>query len=368
MDWLRPSWVEIDLGAIRHNVGVLKEAVAPTDVCIVVKADGYGHGDVPVAAAAVEAGADLVAVALTEEGIRLREGGIEAPILVLSEPPAVAAPEMVTWGLTPTAYSHQFLDALAAAAGEPLDVHLKVNTGMQRVGADPEEALGLASKIAETPLLNLAGCWTHLAVAETDADYTKQQLDGFREVITALEEKGLQPVVLHVANSAGGLNYPDARYDMVRFGICSYGLRPGPDVGADLDLRPAMRVVSTVSYTRRLDKGERPSYGRRRALPADSTVATVPLGYADGLSRRYSEVGGEVLIGGLRHPFAGTVTMDQVVIDCGDHKVAVGDEVVLLGSQGEETITADEWAAKLGTINYEIVCRWGPRLPRRYLS
>lgn len=360
--------MEIDVGAIRHNVEVLIEAVAPAAVCTVVKADGYGHGDVPVAAAAVEAGADLVAVALAEEGIRLREAGIEGQILILSEPPAAAASEIVSWGLTPTAYSRHFVEALTVAATGPLDVHLKVNTGMQRVGADPEESLSLASKIAETPSLNLAGCWTHLAVAETDADYTKQQLEGFAATVAALEDKGLRPPMLHAANSAGGLNYPEARYDMVRFGICSYGLRPGPDVGADLDLRPAMRVVSTVSYTRRLEKGERPSYGRRRALPADSYVATVPVGYADGLSRRYGEVGGEVLIAGQRHPFAGTVTMDQIVIDCGDHQVAVGDEVVLLGSQGEEEITADEWAAKLGTINYEIVCRWGPRLPRRYLS
>ena len=365
---MRPSWVEIDLGAISHNVGVLKEAVAPAAVCTVVKADGYGHGDVPVAAAALEAGADLVAVALVEEGIRLREAGIGGQILILSEPTPAGAKEVVSWGLTPTAYSFQFLEALAAAAAEPLDVHLKVNTGMQRVGADPEEALQLAIEIAETPLLNLAACWTHLAVAETDVDYTRQQLDGFAATIAALEEKGLRPPVLHAANSAGGLNYPAARYDMIRFGICTYGLRPAANVGAELDLRPAMRVVSTVSYTRHLSKGERPSYGRRRALPANSNVATVPVGYADGLNRRYGEVGGEVLIGGHRHSFAGTVTMDQIVIDCGDYRVAVGDEVVLLGGQADEEITADEWAAKLGTINYEIVCRWGPRLPRRYLS
>ena len=155
---------------------------------------------------------------------------------------------------------------------------------------------------------------------------------------------------------------------MVRLGISIYGLRPSPDIAPDLDLRPAMRVVSEVSMVQRLPAGERPSYGRRRPLPADANVATVPLGYADGIARRLGSEGSEVLVGGKRRPFAGTVTMDQIVVDMGDDAAEVGDEVVLLGRQGTEEITADEWAAKLGTINYEIVCDFGPRLPRRYRS
>jgi alanine racemase len=172
--------------------------------------------------------------------------------------------------------------------------------------------------------------------------------------------------ILHAANTAGALGYADARFDMVRVGLGVYGLRPAPGLAPDVELRPAMRVVSRVSKVRRLAAGSRPSYGRRRPLPADAFVATVPIGYADGLSRRLGGLGGEVLIRGRRRPFAGTVTMDHVMIDAGDGPVEVGDEVVLLGRQGDEEITADEWADRLGTISYEVVCVFGPRLPRRY--
>ncbi len=173
--------------------------------------------------------------------------------------------------------------------------------------------------------------------------------------------------MLHAANTAGGLGHPEARLDLVRAGIGIYGLRPAPAFAPEIDLRPAMRLVSRVSYVQRHPAGTRPSYGRSRPLPAESSVATVPVGYADGLARRLGDTGGGALIRGRRYPFAGNVTMDQVVIDVGDDPVEVGDEVVFLGRQGEQEITADEWAERLGTINYEIVCGFGPRLPRRYV-
>ncbi len=365
---MRPSWIEVDLGAVRHNAAALTAAVAPADLCAVVKADAYGHGDVPCAEAALEGGAAWLAVALVEEGARLREAGITAPILVLSEPAVGDASEIVHWDLIPTVYRHEFVAALAAAATSPIPVHLKVDTGMHRVGCAPADALGLAEAIAAAPQLTFDGLWTHLSVAEEDAEFTKRQLDALRACRTALAERGLRPRLVHAANTAGGLLHPEARPDLVRAGLGLYGLRPAPHVGEGLDLRPAMRVVSHVAMVRRLPAGARPSYGRRRALPQAAGVATVPVGYADGIPRRLVDSGGQVLIRGNRYPFAGNVTMDQVVVDVGDEPVAVGDEVVLLGRQGGEEISAEEWAERLGTINYEIVCSFGPRLPRRYRS
>ncbi|MBA2336547.1 MAG: alanine racemase, partial [Acidimicrobiia bacterium] len=194
------------------------------------------------------------------------------------------------------------------------------------------------------------------------------QLGLLRTTLDALAAAGHHPRLVHAANTAGALGRGDARFDLVRAGLGIYGMRPDPATAPSLELRPAMRVVSHVTMVRRLAAGERPSYGRRRPLPAAATVATVPIGYADGVARRLSAIGGEVLVRGRRHPLAGTVTMDQVVVDVGDHPVVPGDEVVLLGAQGAERITAEEWAGHLGTVNYEIVCRFGPRLPRRYLA
>ena len=365
---MRPSWVEVDLDAIRHNVSEIRRAVAPAAVCAVVKADAYGHGDVPVAEAAVAGGASWLAVALVEEAVRLREAGIRAPILLLSEPSPAEAPQVVAWNVVPTVYRRSFAEAVAAAAPGPYPVHVKVDTGMHRVGADPADALELVRYVASEPLLELTGLWTHLAVAEEDADFSKLQVSRFAEFVAdAADVAGASPGTIHAANTAGALEHPDARFDMIRAGLGIYGLRPAPAVGESLDLRPAMRVVSEVALTRRLDAGARPSYGRQRPMPAAGTVATIPIGYADGISRRLSHVGGEVLIRGRRYPFAGTVTMDQIVVDVGNDPVAIGDEVVLLGRQGDDEITAEEWAEHLDTINYEIVCVFGPRLPRRYL-
>jgi alanine racemase len=362
---VRPSWIEVDLEAIRHNVREIAGVVAPAQVCAVVKADAYGHGDVPVAEAALEAGAHRLAVALVSEGARLREAGIEAPILLLSEPAVSDAAQIVEWDLTPTVYRTEFLEELEriAEAGSP--VHVKVDTGMHRVGAPPEIALELARSVAAGPL-RLEGVWTHFPVAEEDAVFTAGQTSVLRDFVDRLQQEGIEPEIVHAANTAGALGHPAARFDMVRPGIGIYGLRPARGFAADVELRPAMRVVSHVAYVQRQPAGTRLSYGRRRPMPADGTVVTVPVGYADGVSRRLRDAGGEVLIGGRRHPFAGNVTMDQIVVDVGDMDVDVGDEVVLLGRQGDEEISADEWAVWLGTINWEIVCGFGPRLPRRY--
>ena len=354
---MRPSWVEVDLEAIRHNVRALGAVIAPAMLCAVVKADGYGHGDVPVAEAAVEAGATWLAVALVEEGARLREAGVEAPILLLSEPPLSDASEVARWNLTPTVYRADFAEALRAAGAER--VHVKVDTGMHRVGVAPA-ALPTLVEACRATGITIDAIWTHFAASEEVGDFTTAQIAAFDEAIV-----GLDAPMTHLANTAGGILYPEARRDLVRIGIGIYGIHPGPATRSWVTLKPAMRIVSRVGYVQRLAAGNRPSYGRRRALAEDSNVVTVPIGYADGLPRGLSDQG-QVLVGGRRHPLAGTVTMDQIVVDVGDMTVRVGDEVVLIGRQGDEEITADEWAGLLGTIPYEVVCQIGPRLPRRY--
>lgn len=365
---MRPSWVEIDLTAVTANVRALATVASPARVCAVVKADGYGHGDVPVADAALSAGADYLAVALVEEGVRLREAGIEAPVLLLSQPPTSDVGELLAQDLTPTIYTPEFLESVSAAATPGQAVHLKVDTGMHRVGASPATASDLADQIAADRKLKLEGVWTHFAVADTDETFTKTQIGLFEEFLDALAARGHRPELVHAANTPGALLFPQAHFDMVRTGLGIYGLRPTPDAAPEVELRPAMQVISEVSLVRKYPAGTRFSYGLERPLPHESWVATVPVGYADGVWRPFAAVGGEVLIGGQRRSLAGSVTMDQILVDCGPDRVSIGDEAVLIGKQGSEEITADEWAKLLGTINYEVVCRIGPRMPRRYLQ
>lgn len=387
---LRPAWAEIDLDAVRHNAAMLARLAAPAGLCAVVKADGYGHGAVPVAAAALEGGATHLAVALVEEGRRLREAGIDSPVLVLSQPVAAAMPEVVASGLTPTLYTRAGVEAVAdavRAAGRrrPLPVHVKVDTGMHRVGAEPEEAVALAEMVTARRELHLEGLFTHLAVAdELGNPYTDQQLERFEGVVAALARRGIRPPLLHAANSAATVFHPCSRYDLVRCGIALYGLAPAldhADHAAITALRPAMALKARVSHVKQVAAGERLSYGLRHRLTRRSVVATVPIGYADGVTRGLAAAGGCVLIGGRRRRLAGTVTMDQIIVDCGPvdgagddlagddvagGPVAVGDEVVLIGRQGHEELTAWEWADRTGTIAYEVICGVSVRVPRTY--
>jgi len=368
----RPVWAEIDLDAVRANVRTLADVARPAALMAVVKADGYGHGAVPVARAALDAGAAWLGVALVEEGAELRAAGIDAPVLVLSEPPPDAAAAVVALGLTPVVYTPAGIEALAKAVAdsgaEPLPVHLKVDTGMHRVGCTLDEAFALAESIAARTELRLEGVLTHLAVAdEPDNPYTGEQLDRFGGVLDALRAAGIEFDLVHAANSAGLLAFTDrARFDLVRCGIAVYGVPPAPELADRVPLRPAMALKARVSHVKRLPAGARLSYGLRYTMPREGTVATVPVGYADGVPRALSSTGGEVLVAGNRHPIAGTVTMDQLMVDVGDAPVEVGDEVALLGRDGGAEITADEWAGRLGTIGYEIVCGIGRRVPRSY--
>jgi alanine racemase len=365
-------WADVDLGKIASNVKALRELVAPAEMLAVVKADGYGHGAVPVSRAALRAGASRLGVALVEEGVELRAAGIDAPVLVLSEPVPDAAEAVVQHRLTPVVYTSGGVDALAkavAASGtdDPLGVHLKVDTGMHRVGCRAEDALDVARQVVAHPELRLAGTCTHFAVAdEPENPYTAGQLERFDAVLATLRAAGMDPGLLHAANTAGALAWPRARYDMVRVGIGCYGIAPSPNLAGTVALRPALAVKARVSFVKTVPPGSRISYGLRYETLRSARIATVPIGYADGIPRALGHCGAHALVRGRRVPIAGTITMDQLMLDVGELPVEVGDEVVLLGRQGDDAVTADEWAALLDTIAYEIVCGIGPRVPRRY--
>jgi alanine racemase len=365
----RPTVAVVDLDAIRHNVALLTPRDA--ELMAVVKANGYGHGAVPVARAAVEAGAKWLGVALVEEGIELRDAGIAARILVLTEFPPGSEKEALEAGLTPTLYTDEGLRRLTEAAdvaGGPVAVHVKVDTGMHRVGLDPSVADSFVSKVLEAGL-GLEGVWTHFARSEDREDpFTQLQLDRLSSVLASLGARGMKPRIAHAANSAAAMALPSTHLDLVRIGIAVYGLSPGPALdGAAAALRPALSWRSAVTMVRRVPAGEGVSYGLRYAPERDSNVATVPVGYADGYGRLLSNKA-EVVIRGRRHRVAGTITMDQLMVDCGDDPVTEGDEVLLIGRQGPAAVTADELAAWIGTVNYEIVCGISERVPREYVG
>jgi alanine racemase len=364
----RPTVVEIDLDAIRHNVRLLKPADA--ELLAVVKADGYGHGDAPVARATLEAGATRIGVALVEEGVGLRERGIEAPVLVLSEFPPGSEKDALVAGLTPSVYTPGGLAGLAEAAaslGRTVGVHLKVDTGMHRVGLWPPSAAAAFAREILDAGLELEGLWTHFAASEEDEEGTREQLRRLLEVREALSADGIRPRCIHAANSAATIRFPESHLDLVRPGAGVYGLDPGGGIGPAFGLRPALTWRSAVTMAKRLPAGERLSYGWRYTLGTDATVATVPVGYEDGYQRALSGRA-EVLIRGRRRRVAGTVTMDQLLVDCGDGPVETGDEVVLIGAQGTERITAEELGAYVGTIGYEVVTVISERVPREYVG
>lgn len=362
----RPTIAEIDLDAVRHNVRTVKPADA--ELMAVVKANGYGHRAIPVAGAALQGGATWLGVALVEEGLALREAGIDAPILVLTEFPPGSERQAIEAGLTPTLYSDRALDALAdAAPAQGVGVHLKVDTGMHRVGTPPRQALELASHTVARGL-RIDGVWTHFAKAEEPGDpTTATQLELFLEVCASLEAMGIRPRYRHAANSGATMSAPETHLDLVRVGAALYGIAPGPGLSGKPGLRPAMTLRSAVTHWKRVPPGHGISYGHRYRTERETSIATVPIGYADGYLRSLSNVG-QVLLRGKRYPVVGSVTMDHLMIDCGDDPVEVGDDVVLFGRQGDSEIRVEEVAAWARTIGWEIVCAVSERVPRRVMA
>jgi alanine racemase len=360
-------WAEVDPDRLRANVRHLLALAGGAEVCAVVKADAYGHGALPVARTALEAGATRLAVAHVNEGIALRQAGLDAPVWLLSEPEPDEFAAARHHRLEPAVYSRRGIEAAAGTSGnDPFPVHLKIDTGMHRAGARPDEAVALACRIGAARGLVLGSVFTHCAVAdEPGRPETGEQLRCFQAALDALAAVGIRPPLTHAANTAATLAHPSARRDVVRCGLGLHGLVPAPGLpGAD-GLRPTLSLHTRVGFVKRVGAGSRVSYGLRGTVERETTLATLPVGYADGF-RRGRWPGASVLIGGIRRPVVGVVTMDQVVVDCGDDDVAPGDAVVLLGRQGDEVIPAEEWAAEIGTITYEIVCGIGPRVERRY--
>jgi alanine racemase len=368
----RPAWAEVDLAALAHNAATLAALVAPARLCAVVKADGYGHGARTVARSLLVGGASTLGVALVDEGIELRDDGIDAPILLLAEAQPTALRDAIAAELTLTVGSVRAAHEVVAAGGAAPPVHVKLDTGMHRQGVAPGDLPATLAILADGGV-PVGGIWTHFPVADGDSDearaFTLGQLSTFEASLAAVRSRLPDGVVRHAANTAGALWFPAARLDLVRAGLGVYGCYPHPAMAAVLAdaglgaLHPVLSVKARVVAVRDLPRGARPSYGRRRELARDARVATVPVGYADGYPRSMLDGGAEVLIRGRRRPLAGVVTMDQLLVEC-DDDVEVGDEVVLLGRQGDQEVSAEEWARLLGTISWEVLCGIKPRIPK----
>ena len=360
----RPAWAEIDLDAIRSNVRALVGILSPqTRFMAVVKADGYGHGALEVARTAVEAGAWGVGVATADEGVLLRRASLTSPILILGPTPPEDADTAVAHELAVTVFHADVARALSEAAGRigrRARVHLKVDTGMGRIGVAPREAVPLARLVSSLAHVQLEGCFTHLATADdVDLAPTHAQLASFRAVLGDLDRAGIAAGMRHAANSAAALALPESHFDLVRCGIAVYGVAPAPHLKGRVRLRPAMRLRAWVMHAKRVEAGTPIGYGHVYRAPRATTIVTIPLGYADGYPRLAGE-GGRVLINGHRVPIAGRVSMDQMTVDAGDMPVRVGDEVELWG----ETLPIEDVAAAARTISYEVLAGVSPRVPR----
>jgi len=374
----RPTWAEIDLSAVRGNARALVGLARAKGLNLfaVVKANAYGHGAVECARAALAGGATGLAVATVEEGIGLRRGGIGGQILVMGAYVPGTARAYVEHQLDVTVASHEQAKAVGAesralvgsGSNHRLRAHLKVDTGMSRLGVRPEEAIEASKAIADAQSLHLHGVFTHLATAdEEDRTFTVRQLRMFDDVLTALEARGVRPPQKHALNSGGLLQHDPGRTNACRVGIALYGLLPSPHLHGAARLLPALTWKSAVVAVKRVPKGVSVSYGSRHRTVRETTLAALPVGYADGFSRLLSGRA-SVLIRGKRYPVVGAICMDQAIVDVGNDAVAPGDHAVLIGRYGAERIEADELAQMLGTINYEVVCSISSRVPRVHID
>jgi alanine racemase len=361
----------VELGAITGNVAALRAHVAPAAVMVVVKADGYGHGTVPAARAAVRGGADWLGVVHVAEALEVRRAGVDVPLLCLmaigsdDHSGAIAAEVDLTAG---SAGMVRRLAAAAAVAGRPARVHLKADTGLSRGGAAPADwpaLLGAARQAEADGSIVTVGVWSHFASADEPGNPSiEAQLAAFKEALAVAESAGITPQVRHIANTAAALDVPQAHYDLVRVGGGSYGLATLPG-GAPAWLRPAMTLRARLALVKRVPAGTGVSYGHRYTTSRETTLGLVPLGYADGVPRAARGLP-LIFARGRRWPIAGTVCMDQLVVDFGDEPVAEGDEVLLFGPGDDGEPTAQEWGEALGTISYEIVTGIGGRVPRSH--
>jgi len=365
-----PVWAEVDLEAIRHNVRTLRAQASTAEVMGVVKGYAYGHGNPQSAVAMLQGGATRLGVARVAEGLHLREAGVNAPIHVFTEPPHGAAATMLEHDLTPTVYTQPFAEALAAAAterGTEARVHLKVDTGMHRVGVPAGDVADAAKALRDLHGLVVEGAWSHLAVADVpNHPFTRTQMDLFAELTEQIEAAGIDLKFRHLANSAATMSDPETHLDLVRCGVASYGLWPSSDLLGTLDLRPALALRARVNMAKTVPAGDGVSYGLRYSLSQDSTIITVTAGYADGYDRRLSDRA-DILVRGQRYRVSGTVCMDQFMSDVGSEEIEIGEVATLIGVDGNDSVPAEELAVHIGTINYEVTTRIPSRVPRIFL-
>ncbi len=366
----RPTVAEIDLNAIADNVRAIRQRVHPAEVMAVVKAEGYGHGAVEVARAALHAGATLLGVALLEEGIALRRSGLTAPILVFGGLFENQIDSYLAHDLQMTLYDARLAESIshrARALNKTAAVHVKFDTGMGRVGVTTEP-IAFLKHVVNLPGISLQGLYTHLATSdEADLGYAHVQLKRFREIVAEAREHDIVPAWIHAANSGAILSLPESYFNLVRPGVMMYGYYPSAQVTKSIKLQPAMRLRTAVLFVKRVPHGTFISYNRTFQTQRESTLATLPIGYADGFLRRFSN-NMSVLIRGRKYPVVGRVCMDQIVVDVSAiPDIRTGEEAVLMGKQGEEEISIYDWCEKLETIPYEVTCGISPRVPRVYV-
>lgn len=380
LDTIKRTWAEIDLDAVKNNFNSIRNHIGNAKLCCVVKADGYGHGAQKLAHLYSKLGADYFAVSNIDEAVELRESGITTPILVLGYTPVALAGKLSAYRISQTVYGWEYAKALSCAcesAGVNINVHIKVDTGMSRLGfmcqSFPRDDSSIDEIEAACKLkgFNVRGIMAHFSVAdegEKGEEYTLRQFEAFEHTVRALADRGVAFDVIHHANSGAVEYYPHTYKSMVRAGVILYGLDPNPELESKLELEPVMTLKSTVAHVKKLRAGSCVSYGRTFAAPHDMVVATVPIGYADGYFRSLSDEG-YMGVNGKKAKILGRVCMDQTVIDVTDiQDVKIGDEVVIFSKGNEGAPTVNQLASFAGTINYEIICAVSKRVPRVYMK
>ena len=363
----RPTWAEINLNNLSHNFHQIKKLISPqTKIMVTVKADAYGHGLIPVSRKLVSEGVDFLGVASIDEGIKLRLAGINAPILIMGMILKKDIEPLFKYSLTTTISDELLPEALNKQAKifrKPINVHIKVDTGMGRIGILHSDAEKIIKKIHKMKFINIEGLFTHFPFADTNKDFTLHQIDLFENLIRRLKKDGINIPLVHAANSIGLINYKRSHFNMVRPGLVIYGLHPTDNL--KLNLKPVLSLKTKVVFMKKLPSGYGVSYGHEYITKKNTKIVTLPIGYGDGYPRNLSNLA-PVLIRGKRFKISGRICMDQIIVDVGGLNVKIGDEVVLIGSQGRRKITAEELSNLCGTIPYEIVCGLGSRIPRIY--
>lgn len=367
------TWAEVNLDAIAHNIKEIRKITAPgAQIMAVVKADAYGHGFLEVTKTLLENGADRLAVAVLQEGKQLRSRGVTVPILILGASGEETAEEIINFDITPSVFTYDFAKALSYEAEKKekvTKIHIKIDTGMSRIGflagENNEEIVEEILKISRLPYIEIEGIFSHFATSdEYDREYTLLQYSRFTDVCDMLEDRGLRIPIKHICNSAGIMMYPEMHLDMVRPGVILYGMYPSDEVDKGrLELIPAMTLKSTITHVKDVEAGRGVSYGKEYITDRKIKIATVPIGYADGYLRRLAK-NGKMIVNGTKVPILGRICMDQCMIDVTNvHNIDKGDEVIIFGREG---VTVDDLAKWLETINYEVSCVIGKRIPRIY--